>query len=72
MTLNPVTLVSRFLDRLRFPQLFVIFAALFVLDVMIPDPIPFFDEIMLALGTTLLAAFRKRRPSKGEPTAPKS
>ena len=46
--------------------LFMLFAALFALDLVIPDPLPFFDEIMLALGTTLLAALRSRHDSSSQ------
>jgi hypothetical protein len=53
-------LVTRFAARLRFPTLFAISAILFVADLFIPDLIPFFDEIFLALLTLLLASFRRR------------
>jgi hypothetical protein len=33
-----------------------------VIDLIVPDMIPFFDEMMLALGTLLLGSMRKRRP----------
>ena len=51
----------RWLGRLSFPRLFLISAALFVLDAAIPDLIPFADEILLGLGTLLLANIRKRK-----------
>ncbi len=54
-------LVARFAGRLRFPQLFVLTAVLFLLDLFIPDVIPFVDEVMLGLATLLFAAWRKRR-----------
>lgn len=54
-------LIQRFFSRLRFPQLVLLFGALFALDLAIPDVIPFIDEIFLALLTTLFAAFRNRR-----------
>jgi hypothetical protein len=59
---NPVTapLLRRF-GRLRFPTLFVITAVLFVINVLVPDPIPFIDELLLGLGTLLLGSLRKRR-----------
>lgn len=53
-------LVKRFAARLRFPTLFALSAILFVADLFIPDLIPFFDEIFLALLTLLLASFRRR------------
>ena len=51
-----------FAGRLRFRTLFLVTASLFVLDVAIPDFLPFVDEILLGLGTLLLAALRKPRP----------
>jgi len=58
-----------FLSRLSFPRLFVLTAGLFLIDFVIPDFIPFFDELILGLGTLLLANLRKR---KVEPMAPAS
>ena len=57
-------LVTRFASRLRYPTLFKIVAALFVLDLVVPDIVPFYDEILLALGTLLLGSLkhRSRRP----------
>ena len=55
-----------FLGRLSFPRLFMLAAALFLIDMVIPDVIPFIDEILLGMGTLLLASFRKRK----EPQAP--
>ena len=46
--------------RLKFPKLLTLFLALWILDIFIPDPIPFFDEIMLALGTAIFGLWRER------------
>ena len=54
-------LVTRFAAGLRFPALFGLVAGLFLIDVLVPDLVPFFDELMLALGTLLLGSLRKRR-----------
>jgi hypothetical protein len=54
-------LVERFAGELRFPQLFWLTAILFVLDVLIPDLIPFADEILLGLATLLLGSWKKNR-----------
>lgn len=54
-------LVTRFGAGLRFPTLFKVIAALFVLDLLVPDVIPFYDEILLALGTLLLGSIKSRR-----------
>ena len=49
------------LSRLRSWQLFVVAGALFVVDLLVPDPIPFIDEIMLGLTTLMLARWKRRR-----------
>ena len=56
-------LVERLVGRLnlRFPTLFVIFAALTLADVVFPDCIPFVDEIGLALLTLIFGMWRQRR-----------
>jgi hypothetical protein len=46
---------------LRFPGLLVLTVALFLLDLVIPDLIPFVDEILLGLLALLLGSIRKRR-----------
>ncbi len=64
---NPLTTpLLRFLGRLSYPRLFMLTAVLFGLDVVIPDFIPFIDEILLGLGTLLLANWKKRK----DPVAP--
>jgi len=50
-----------YLARLRFPVLFAIAAVLFILDFVIPDAIPFVDEILLGLGAALLGSWKKRK-----------
>ena len=66
LNLGPAALVSRFASRLRFPVLFWLTFCLFVLDVLIPDFIPFADEVLLALLSLLFASWRKR----GDATPP--
>ena len=53
--------------KLSYPRLFLITAALFVGDVIVPDFIPFADELLLGLGTLLLANWKKIRPAKDVP-----
>ena len=53
--------IARFAAGLRYPTLFKLLALLFVVDFFVPDVIPFFDEIVLALATLLVGALRKRR-----------
>jgi hypothetical protein len=54
-------LVQRFLPRLRYPYLFLILGGLFVVDLVIPDPIPLVDELMLAMLTFLAATLTTRK-----------
>jgi|CXWL01.1.fsa_nt_gi hypothetical protein len=54
--------------RLRFPQLFGLLATLFVVDLVIPDLVPFVDEIMLFLLTAMVGMIRTRKPAAS--TAP--
>ena len=44
----------RFLSKLSYPRLFAVTAALFALDLVVPDMVPFADEILL--GKTIPAA----------------
>ena len=53
--------VLGFLGRLSYPRLFLVTATLFVLDLLVPDLIPLADEILLGLGSLLLANFKKRK-----------
>lgn len=53
------TLLSRYASKLRFPQLFMLTATLFLIDLIVPDFVPFADEILLGLLTLLLANWKK-------------
>jgi hypothetical protein len=50
-----------FLARLSFPRLFMVTAALFLIDLVVPDLVPLADELLLGLGTLLLASWKKRK-----------
>ena len=55
-------------SRLRFPTLFGLVALLFLVDLLVPDFIPFVDEIILGLLTVILGTLReKRRQPPPEP-----
>lgn len=61
-TRSPVQdVVERYAGRLKAPWLFAAVVVLFVADLVFPDPIPFVDEVMLALLTFLLGTWRTRR-----------
>jgi hypothetical protein len=54
------TIVTQSAGRLRYPKLLALTAFVFVADLLIPDLIPFVDEILLGLGTLLLSRLRAR------------
>ena len=62
--------LTGYFSRLRFPKLLAVTAAVFVIDVLIPDVLPFADELLLALATAVLASLReRRRPAQPEGSA---
>lgn len=56
-----LTPMIAYMAKLRFPTLFKITLALFFIDFITPDFIPFADEILLGLGAALLASWKKRK-----------
>jgi hypothetical protein len=59
--------LSRWAAGLRFPWLLALSAAVFLLDLAIPDLIPFADEILLGLATVVLGSIRRRRAPDADP-----
>jgi hypothetical protein len=59
-----MTVLSRFLAKLTAPKLFIFTVIVLVLDLLIPDVVPFIDEVFLAAATLLLARWRKRKAGK--------
>jgi hypothetical protein len=59
------SVATRFLERLnlRFPTLFLILGILTLIDILIPDFIPFIDEIGLAVLTLLFGMWKNRKPA---------
>jgi hypothetical protein len=47
--------------RLRYPKLLGLALSLFIVDLIVPDFIPFADEILLGLISLLLAGLKKRK-----------
>ena len=65
-----IAAVLRFADGLKFKQLFLITAALFLINLLIPDPIPFLDELLLGLLTLMFASWKKNGRQKAPPPDP--
>ena len=61
-------LLLGYASRLRFPWLFALTAVLLAVNLLLPDPVPVLDELLLALLTLLFGAWR-RRPRKGDQSA---
>jgi len=58
----------RFLERRRFPTLMMIGAALFIVNLLLPDPIPFVDEILMLIATVAVGSVRrKKKPEQQQP-----
>lgn len=69
-----VGLLTRFFSRLRFPWLFGVVITLFGLDLVLPDCLPFADEILLAGATMLLGAWKQHKTQtwkEPEPPSPR-
>ena len=57
--------ISRYTQSLRFPVLATITGVAFLLDVLIPDLIPFADEVLLGLALAVLSRLKKPDGSAG-------
>ena len=51
--------LMRWLAGLQYPKLFLVIAVMFLVDLAIPDLMPW-DDILLGLGTLLLARWKDR------------
>lgn len=67
---NPVvSRIERWASGLRFPRLLILTVAIFLADLVVPDFIPFVDELLLGLVALVLAGVRRRvRPPEVEPS----
>jgi len=54
-------LLLQYAARLRYPRLLALALGLFIADLIIPDFIPFADEILLGLISLLLAGLKRRK-----------
>lgn len=53
--------IRSFLERRRFPTLMLLGAALFVANLLIPDVIPFVDEILMLIATVAIGSVRRKK-----------
>lgn len=62
--INSIPIIETFLknaNQLRFRNLFFLVMSLFLADLLVPDFIPFIDEIILGLLAIILANWKKER-----------
>ena len=52
---------------LRFPTLFMITAGVLAVDLLLPDPLPFVDEVLFGLVTLMLANWKRRKVEREVP-----
>ncbi len=62
--------IERAASRLKFPQAFGLLLALFLVDLVVPDFIPFVDELLLGLGTVVFGLWRERVVPAAAPKPP--
>jgi len=58
--------VRRFLERRRFPTLMMIGAALFTGNLLLPDPVPSVDEILMLIATVAIGSVRSKKKPEGQ------
>ena len=70
MTHGPISGVVGFASRLRYPWLLALTLSILLVDLLVPDVIPFVDEILLSLAALVLAGLRKPKPKEPESGEP--
>jgi len=55
--------LRRHVESLSFPKLFLLTGTLFLVTLVVPDPLPFVDEILLGLLTLMIGSVRRRKTS---------
>ena len=69
--MNSISIIETFLknaNQLKFKNLFFLVISLFIIDLLVPDFIPFIDEIILGLLAIILANWKKERKQDDEGT----
>lgn len=59
--------LGRYAARLRMPRLLLVLAVLFLLNLAIPDPIPWIDEIMLGIATLIVGSLKRSQEEAEKP-----
>jgi len=65
---SPISvLISKLIPGIRYPWLFAILAGLLAIDLVVPDPVPLLDEVVLGVLTFLAASWRIRKGDANPP-----
>jgi len=65
-------ILLRWASRLRFPYLFFLTLIVFVLNLFIPDIVPFADEIIMGLVAALLGSLKRKPDASNDQLPPES
>lgn len=63
---TPKSALMSWLEGLRFPVLLVVTVVLLVVNLIVPDALPFVDEILLGLVTVVLSRLKRGRKGGDE------
>ena len=65
---SPISaLVNKLIPGIRYPWLFAMLAGLLAIDLVVPDPVPLLDEVILGVLTFLAASWRIRTDETDPP-----
>jgi len=65
---SPISaLINRLIPGIRYPWLLAILTGLLAIDLVVPDPVPLLDEVVLGLLTFLAASWRIRKGDADPP-----
>lgn len=59
-SISPPGLLTEFVNRLKFKNLFILITVLLIIDLLIPDMIPMLDEIILGILAVILGNLKKK------------
>lgn len=60
------TRLISYLETLKFPWLLLVTLILFLVNVFVPDMVPFIDEILLALVAVVLSRLKRKPATKNQ------
>ena len=66
--MKPTNFLDRLTRRFNPKQLMILTGMLFLVDLFVPDPLPFIDELILGLMTYLFGMWAARRAKQNPPT----